>query len=186
MTFETVGIIPLEYDDRPLLDSLAGSLEEVLHAGLPAELHPDCEVGGVHALPEAAWNRRREQYVASEIVEYLSSLRGGYDKVLGITDRDIYEQGMNFVFGVAHIGMKAAVVSLHRLHPEYAAGTGNPGLFFERAVKEAVHETGHLYWLAHCPNPRCVMHYSNALPDTDIKGRIYCPACQEQLRERFL
>jgi hypothetical protein len=28
---------------------------------------------------------------------------------------------------------------------------------------ETVHELGHLLNLGHCPNPRCVMHFSNSL-----------------------
>ena len=43
-------------------------------------------------------------------------------------------------------------------------------LFRERALTEAVHELGHTYGLGHCPVSTCVMHFSNSLHDTDLKG----------------
>jgi len=50
-----------------------------------------------------------------------------------------------------------------------------------RAVKEAVHELGHTFGLDHCSDPRCVMHFSNMLADTDRKGREFCPSCRARL-----
>jgi len=64
--------------------------------------------------------------------------------------------------------------------------------FGQRALvedgKEAVHELGHTYGLKHCPNPACVMHFSNSLHDTDLKGWKFCPNCQRKrlgAREAF-
>ena len=54
-------------------------------------------------------------------------------------------------------------------------------LFHERVIKEAVHELGHTYGLSHCPDATCVMHFSNSLPDTDFKGKAFCPVCQAAL-----
>jgi len=51
----------------------------------------------------------------------------------------------------------------------------------ERALKEAVHELGHLLGLPHCDNPRCIMFFSNTLADTDRKGPGFCPACRGKL-----
>jgi predicted Zn-dependent protease len=44
----------------------------------------------------------------------------------------------------------------------------------ERAIKEAIHEAGHLDRLPHCPEPTCVMAFSNSIEDTDRKGRAFC------------
>lgn len=46
-------------------------------------------------------------------------------------------------------------------------GAGVSVLFFERTVKEAVHEIGHLKGLSHCPDSGCVMHFSNSLRDSE-------------------
>ena len=53
--------------------------------------------------------------------------------------------------------------------------------FEARVLKEAVHELGHTLGLAHCPHPKCVMHFSNTVADTDRKGTDYCAACQARL-----
>jgi Peptidase family M54 len=69
---------------------------------------------------------------------------------------------LNFVFGIAQSRGRAAVISLCRL------GLGaDPPLRRERVLKEAVHELGHTLGLNHCPDAKCVMHFSNSLADTD-------------------
>jgi archaemetzincin len=54
--------------------------------------------------------------------------------------------------------------------------------FQDRMVKEAVHELGHTFGLVHCPDPKCVMYFSNCLEDTDFKGKRYCGECKKLLR----
>ncbi|HBR21281.1 MAG TPA: hypothetical protein DD713_01730 [Nitrospiraceae bacterium] len=58
--------------------------------------------------------------------------------------------------------------------------TGN--LKTERCVKEAIHELGHAYNLGHCPDPRCIMFFSNRLRDTDVKGTGFCSVCKMQVK----
>ncbi|MGH7273362.1 MAG: hypothetical protein ACREIQ_02735, partial [Nitrospiria bacterium] len=53
-------------------------------------------------------------------------------------------------------------------------------LFYQRALKETVHGLGHTYGLRHCPDPACVMHFSNSLEDTDQKAWSFCPKCDLQ------
>jgi archaemetzincin len=51
-----------------------------------------------------------------------------------------------------------------------------------RTLIEAVHELGHLQGLGHCPDRRCVMHFSNCLLDTDRKQPDFCSRCEELRR----
>lgn len=124
----------------------------------------------VATLPEKGFHPKRQQYVASSLFEACLAEPG--TRVLGITEADLYETGLNFVFGYSQPDGRVAVISLARLHDRDA------DRFRERCVKEAVHEIGHTLGLAHDEErPRCVMHFSRSLPDTDRKGREYCATC---------
>ena len=94
---------------------------------------------------------------------------------------DIYASGLNFVFGEADPSSGVAVVSLWRLRQERHGLPEDKNLFRQRALKEAVHELGHIFGLSHCPDLRCVMHFSNSLADTDRKEPNFCSKCQGRL-----
>ncbi|GAB6135642.1 archaemetzincin family Zn-dependent metalloprotease [Thermococcus prieurii] len=145
-------------------------------------------VGEVPAEPfSVAFNARRNQYLGRVFLPTLSALREelGAVAILGITELDLYEEGLNFIFGLANPSLRSAIVSVHRLRNEFYGLKPDDGLLLERAVKEAMHELGHVFGLKHCPNPRCVMHFSNSLLDTDAKGPLYCPRCEEKLEENL-
>lgn len=97
-------------------------------------------------------------------------------RVLGVTDCDPDAESLHFVFGLAESPGRAAVISLARLRQ-----TDDAARQSARAVKEAVHELGHMFGLDHCSDLRCVMHFSNSLADTDRKGRDFCPSCRARL-----
>lgn len=121
-------------------------------------------------LPEMGFNPKRGQYRASSL--FVACLREPGTRVLGVTEADLYETGLNFVFGYSQPDGRVAVISLARLHDVDVARVR------ERAVKEAVHEIGHTLGLGHDEErPGCVMHFSRTLADTDRKGRTYCAAC---------
>ena len=121
-------------------------------------------------LPEKGFNPKRGQYRASSLFEVC--LREPGTRVLGVTEADLYETGLNFVFGYSQPDGRVAVISLARLREPDAARVR------ERSVKEAVLEIGHTLRLAHDEDrPSCVMHFSRTLADTDRKGRTYCAAC---------
>jgi archaemetzincin len=125
--------------------------------------------------PAGSYDSQRRQLRADLLLERvaLASER----PVVGLTDADCYAPPLNFVFGIASLGGSSAVVSLARLRARANAGT-----LIARAMKEIFHELGHGAGLRHCGNPRCVMHFSNSLAETDVKGEQLCAACLRRLR----
>ena len=106
---------------------------------------------------------------------------GGGTLVIGITDTDLTATGYEFVFGYALPDRSAAIVSLHRLRDMPPHEWAKDIALNERATKEILHEAGHLLKLQHCPDPMCVMHYSQTLHDTDRKSERFCAHCAREL-----
>lgn len=129
------------------------------------------------ALLGRAYNPSRGQYLARDLIK---ALPGGF--TLGITDVDVYEEGFNFLFGLAVPRLGKAIVSLCRLDPRFYGEEFNESLFMERALKEALHEFGHLMGLPHCPDWNCLMHFSNSIIEVDIKGNFFCRECLKRLK----
>ena len=110
------------------------------------------------------------------ILQFLrSSVKKGEDeRILAVVSVDLYTGNLNSVFGEADPSTGIAVVSTHRLRTEFYGEAANPALFFSRLVKESVHELGHTFGLGHCPDPTCVMYFSNSIFDTDLKRTDFC------------
>lgn len=142
----------------------------------------DVRIAREEHIPQYAFDPKRRQYHSTKILEWLKNIPVMDTRILGIVDLDLYVPELNFVFGEADVAHGVCVISLVRLRQEYYGLPKNENLFLERALKEAVHELGHIYRLGHCGDARCIMHFSNSLQDTDIKGPDFCPRCKLKLR----
>ena len=143
------------------------------------------------SIPRKAYNASRRQYLSTmllhSIKDYAARNRNqiAFNRILGVTEVDLYAYGLNFIFGEAELLGEAAIISLYRLRPEFYGEQSNWDLFVERAVKEAVHEIGHTLGLRHCPNPTCVMHFSLHIGMTDRKREEFCHVCRRKI-ERYV
>ena len=161
----------------PWQDVVAGGVREAL--ARPVRAVP------VQVDLAPAYAREREQYHATLILAaLLRQVPEPGARILGITPFDLYIPVLTFVFGQSQLDGTGAVVSTHRLRPEYYGLPPDEGLTVERTIKEAVHELGHAFGLVHCPEYGCVMHASTYVEEVDLKGASYCGACLEELHVR--
>jgi archaemetzincin len=167
-------LVPVGPTPSDLVSWLVGKLSKTLSLSVEsAEALP---------LPERAFNQQRSQYQGDILLDELRSHSFPQaDRVVGLVNADCYAPGLNFIFGQATAHGRDAIVALPRLRQSFYELPEDPGLFRQRALKEVVHELGHTWGLAHCPDPHCVMHFSNTLHDTDIKSAQFCSKCQEGL-----
>lgn len=97
--------------------------------------------------------------------------------LIGFTNEDLYpNENFNYVFGQASFENRVGIWSLYRLQE-------NAGFeqFLERTLKIAVHETGHMFSIAHCTKYECVMSGTNHLLETDKRPIDACPECMAKI-----
>jgi predicted Zn-dependent protease len=98
-------ILPFEETDERELQTL---IIELSWLGFQAAMLPKASIVA------PSYNPRRRQYSAEILLDRVRLAPGRC--ILGVTNRDLYVEGLNFVFGLADTPGKAAVISLHRLH----------------------------------------------------------------------
>jgi len=171
-----IEIVTVGKVSHRLLSDLAAKLVEIY-----SPLIESCMMGAVLESPPAAYDPHRKQYRSDIILERVQHRITGENKVLTITDADLYVPTLNFVFGQAQYPGRVALISICRLNPQFYAKPSSYEILLERATKEAIHELGHTFGLAHCSNPRCVMSFSNNILEVDGKSSTFCNVCRRRL-----
>lgn len=141
----------------------------------------------VMPVPQDLYNARRNQHYSSGVLSKMQDyvVSSDVDRVLGVTEVDLYVPSLNFVFGEAQCPGSMAIISLCRLKPEFYGQPADKELFLERSLKEAVHEVGHTLGLGHCRNQVCIMFFSNSIVDTDRKRLSFCESCHPLVTKRL-
>lgn len=165
-----IAIQPIGFVNQKVLRFLKNALSKIF--GEAVLLNPI-------EIPRNCYNKDRKQYFSTCILFRLPTL----SVTLAVIEHDIYANNLNFVFGEAELNGKRAIISLYRLKPELY-GQKSDSLFKLRALKEAMHELGHVFGLKHCKNRRCVMFFSNSIVDTDVKDWRYCENCLNALMNK--
>ena len=101
-----ITMLPVGNPDRRALDDLARDL---------ARMGFDVKLAGRRALPQGAFDAGRGQFHADALLGLALSVRA--ERVLAVTDVDLYAGDLNFVFGIAQPSGVACVISLFRFLP---------------------------------------------------------------------
>jgi archaemetzincin len=171
-----------------------------LYLGSMAEVNPDVMAHLHERMPGAfgvelrdlelpgldfAYDAGRSQYGSIQALEMLLA-RCPPDalKLLAVTERDLFIPALTFVYGQAQLGGRVAVISLARLRQEFYGQPPNREVLLPRALKEALHETGHTFGLVHCADRNCAMSLSTNIRHIDAKRAEFCAACAARLLRR--
>jgi archaemetzincin len=137
------------------------------------------------ALPTHLLDTSRNQFRSPQIISWIEEncRENGFHKILGICDAIAYSGRLNFVFGEAQLDGMVAVVYLNMFRSELEGSRASEELFLQRALKETVHELGHIFGLEHCTQRTCAMYFSNSLAETDFKKNAMCDSCMKILEQ---
>jgi archaemetzincin len=166
-----IYLVPVGTVETELLDELERQLERLF----------DWTVSCSQTLPDPAFafDLRRKQYSSVAILQELIKLAGrGPERVLGVTERDLFIPMLSFIYGQAQLGGRVALISLARLRQEFYGLPANRNLLVSRATKECVHELGHTLGLVHCLEKSCPMSLATNIRQLDIKSASWCPSCE--------
>jgi len=119
---------------------------------------------------EETRDAKRGQYDADLLVKRLTKSRPEDALVyIGIAEKDLFVQGLNYVFGIGERGLRCGVYSLTRYE------TDDVPLFTRRSINLLAHEAGHILSINHCVEYSCVMQGANSLEEHDSHPSALCP-----------
>ena len=134
--------------------------------------------------PLESYVEERKQYSAEAflpLAERLQTEAGSFVSMV-LTDVDVFAKFTNYVFGLADMVHRVAVVSSHRIHPSFWGMKETKEFFEEQWGKVVTHEFGHTLGMLHCENWDCVMRYSNSPAELHRKGKDFCGKCMGELK----
>jgi archaemetzincin len=176
---ERIDLVPIGAVPPGLLDAVAACLSDTM--SMRCTLSDSC------IDPANSHDPARGQYDSHLLLPPLEQLaQTNGTRVLGVTEVDIFSSVFTFVFGVAKLRGVAAVISLHRLRTSFYGLPEDAEVLVSRAQREAVHEIGHLLGSVHCRDRNCVMSFSAAAEEIDLKSDHFCALCKARQKDGVL
>lgn len=170
-----IGILSVEPGDITLVEYVKERLENMFIGRI--------SIKGTFRIPVSAFDAERNQYNSTKILKEIMNFPSEEgEKMIGITEVDLFIPIFTFVFGEAQLNGKSAIVSCARLKQEFYGLSPNHHLLKERLFKEVVHELGHTYGLVHCEKKWCVMSFSPSVKNVDFKKDSFCTDCAKLLK----
>ena len=170
-----IYLVPIELEDHSYLERLESFIFRTFHLRTKRR---DLKIN-----LKDAFDPSRGQYNSSLILRQLI-MKPPLDaeKMLGVTEVDLFIPILTFVFGEAQLKGIGAVVSTRRLHNRFYGLPEDREATTDRLLKEAVHELGHTFGLIHCIQNKCVMNSSTYVENIDQKPAELCPLCQKSVK----
>lgn len=166
---EHIEIVSMGAIDKKIIENI----KDKLSASLP--MAASVRIGQQKEVPKDAYDASRGQYNALIIVDDVAFYTGidlSNERVLIVTNIDLYIPDKEFVFGFADAKKGVCVISTTRLNNE-------------RIAKEAVYELGNSWGLENCPSRKCVMHLADNIQGIDEKEITFCRNCRDKLHRRY-
>ncbi|MCP4754281.1 MAG: archaemetzincin family Zn-dependent metalloprotease [Proteobacteria bacterium] len=131
-----------------------------------------------------AYDPNRNQYHSTPILDKLAGvLDPEMDRVVALTSVDLFIPILTHVYGEAQLGGKSCIVSVSRLKKGLES-EDTQDAYYDRIVKEVLHELGHTFNLLHCKDRKCIMHYCRRIEDVDRKSNQLCRYCKVLLEDQ--
>ncbi len=172
-----IAISPIGFRDTTLLRLISREVHRVF--GFKTDI--------MHNLKDIdfALDIDRSQYHSTLILDKLAGLipHPGL-KILAITTVDLFIPILTHVYGEAQLGGVASIVSTYHLRKDLPTRNDRKS-YYQRVVKESIHELGHTFNLRHCRDHTCIMHYCRSLKDVDRKSDQFCRYCMVLLGDEM-
>ena len=179
---EHVYIVPAGKIDGKILENIKSDMPGRWPVSMNVEIFSE------ETIPESAHNLSSGQYEAGVVLYDIArriTIVPSTERVLVVTDADLYVPDMDFVFGLADEKKGMSIISVARLENGFYGLKPDERLLRERVLKEALHEVAHSRGIDHCRDPKCVMYFSNTLADTDRKKTAFCHDCNRKLYQMY-
>lgn len=169
----SIKIIPLQFARVDILEKMLPVIS--------SRLKIETVLSPYHIDLTSFFDPMRSQYNANEIIHELIPRVGEKDKIVGVTDLDLFIPVLTYIFGQAYLGGSVALVSGHRLENKRYGLRDDPKIFADRLLKCILHELGHAFGLIHCLKPGCVMVSTTYVEEMDQKSDRFCTKCRNEL-----